>query len=396
MHEPLDHLRLHCGSKLGAVASRRDVYYVLRGSLDFFAQFDAGTASPSVLLRVSDADLLRVSQAFAGVRKSDKMKWNTKGWTWADVPVDGSVPEAVIVELIGNSYQLLLDRLDEQKQLQLELLAKKLSGPQLLAELIERYGLETLCASVEALGRQALRLRTRAAAQSPVPAGASKIGGTPDLPPNTPWPVHSSGKPLAFLAQMNLSEAAKALPLAPLPQTGVLQVFSVYGWQVEDCTDPQLPDGPETGDWTRILYHPESNSLAPRAMPADLNSFPAAAVEFIPIISMPNHPQEPAVAALGLSDDQLQRVGSLCESFDEIESHRLGYPATHQLLGYAHYEQDLPEFDEEPPLRMLFQLASDDHPAMYWGDGGYLYFWSLPELIGKNDFSQITTDYQCG
>lgn len=80
----------------------------------------------------------------------------------------------------------------------------------------------------------------------------------------------------------------------------------------------------------------------------------------------------------------------------QITRYLLGDPPRYQLLGYAAFEQGFPEDIVGLGLELLFQLATDDHPAMCWGDGGYLYFWARPAEIERGDFSAIFTNYQCG
>ncbi len=174
----------------------------------------------------------------------------------------------------------------------------------------------------------------------------------------------------------------------------MLSVFSIYGWQVEDSTDPQVPRGSPAADWTRILYHASARGLERRETPAGTNSFPAAAVEFVPILSLPTHRREPVRAALDISEDDQQRFQALLGTFETVTRYHLGNPPNHQLLGDASYEQTFLEEVAEQGLRLVFQLASDNRAAMCWGDGGYLYFWARPADIETRDFSRVVTDYQ--
>jgi hypothetical protein len=193
-----------------------------------------------------------------------------------------------------------------------------------------------------------------------------------------------------------LADAAAVEPLSGLPRTGLLSVFSVYGWQVEGDADPQLPAGEPADDWTRILYHPAADGLKRQRTPAKVNAFPAAAVEFVPVLSLPSHRREPVRAALNISDDDQWRFFDLYHTFETVTKYPLGNPPMHQLLGYAKYEQDFVDAVAEQKLRLLFQLASDGNAGMTWGDGGYLYFWVKPADLRREDFSRVVTDYQCG
>jgi uncharacterized protein YwqG len=54
--------------------------------------------------------------------------------------------------------------------------------------------------------------------------GLSKIGGTPDLPEGMDWPL-SNGKPMSFIAQIRLADAAAFDASKALPKTGTLYFF---------------------------------------------------------------------------------------------------------------------------------------------------------------------------
>ena len=55
--------------------------------------------------------------------------------------------------------------------------------------------------------------------------GNSRAGGEPDLPSGMEWPRMRNGKPMTFIAQINLQEAAGADAAGPLPCRGMLYFF---------------------------------------------------------------------------------------------------------------------------------------------------------------------------
>ena len=64
-----------------------------------------------------------------------------------------------------------------------------------------------------------------AGAAAHIEVGASKLGGSPDLAADTPWP-RREGRPLAFVAQIDLAEVAVDLEEGgPLPPKGLLSLF---------------------------------------------------------------------------------------------------------------------------------------------------------------------------
>jgi len=69
------------------------------------------------------------------------------------------------------------------------------------------------------------------------PGGFSRLGGLPEMPAHLEWPVWK-GKPLSFLAQLDLAEMSAVLP-AFLPTSGYLFFFydqdqDVWGFDPED------------------------------------------------------------------------------------------------------------------------------------------------------------------
>ena len=69
-----------------------------------------------------------------------------------------------------------------------------------------------------------------------LPLGASRLGGSPDMPAEFPWPKDGDERSMAFFAQINLSE----LPRGdwPAPKSGWLYVFlGGEGWEDDDLKE---------------------------------------------------------------------------------------------------------------------------------------------------------------
>lgn len=227
--------------------------------------------------------------------------------------------------------------------------------------------------------------------------GATKIGGRPDLPAKTEWPVYENDKPLAFLAQVNLKDVAKlGSPIKGLPPDGLLSVFSVWGWMEDGDGDPQTPNegGEEQIGWTVMLHTPSRAKLERRKTPRGVNSFRAAGVEQTPILSLPNHCVEPALAALEWTDDLYDRFDRMQSDFRSLQmGHWLKNGdslASHHLLGgYALLQQHFPEELLETGLAMLLQIGTDGNSEMMWSDGGELTFYADAKALAKGRFERI-------
>lgn len=92
-------------------------------------------------------------------------------------------------------------------------------------ELIHNSGLPRIADQLTGLLMYSIRLKTHSVQESELAIGASKIGGTPDLPPGRAWPEWEDGTPFLFIAQINLSEIAAYDREGALPHTGMLYFF---------------------------------------------------------------------------------------------------------------------------------------------------------------------------
>ena len=159
------------------------------------------------------------------------------------VPLNAGIPAEFLKQLIDEAYAIVWNKLDTSECLQIELGDLPYDEPKLMDRLAEIHNLEAHQEVIRKLARAAHFLRTRKSSETKIPLGATKIGGRPDLPADIPWPAYQNGKPLAFLAQLNLAEVGQlGAPLKWLPKECLLSVFSVWGWVDEGNPDPQTPD----------------------------------------------------------------------------------------------------------------------------------------------------------
>jgi uncharacterized protein YwqG len=249
-----------------------------------------------------------------------------------------------------------------------------------------------LAAAAEGCARlTAFRVGDRA-----IPVGDSKLGGLPDLPGDVHWPEWK-GRPLSFVAQIDLEEAGEYLPPGILPDSGLLSFFA----DAEGEATGPYPD--DAGGW-RVLWFP-AEGLVRREPPRgpEPRAFAACAVEMAADLSLPGH--ESALRRLGIeTDDEL--ASEAMEVFENPSG------ARHQLLGFAHgitgdpaldcqnalggvYRRGRPGFDAARAReveagagewRLLLELASDDEADMSWSDVGSLYFMLRDEDLRARRF----------
>ncbi len=221
----------------------------------------------------------------------------------------------------------------------------------------------------------AVRIRAHRITQDlTVPLGLSRFGGDPDLPSGMPWPS-SHGRPLAMLAQINLSEVPTA-PTEPLG-LGLPSVGMMWFWYdaIESPWDSE-PNDPESG--FRVIYSPQPQSLVRVATPRELAGSAqwntACNLVFSRILSLP-------WPDLSYDSGELSRFFEL----RDIVEGGAGY-AHHQLRGnYDVCNDSTP--DEHPGAVLLAQLDSDEQgPGWSWGDAGAMHFWIHPDDFREHQF----------
>ena len=324
------------------------------------------------------------------------------GHLYLAIPIDAEVPVEFLKSLIDDAYEIVWNKLDDTSRLAIELAGLPYDELMILDRLIEGHGLTAQAKVIRKLTRPAILLRTKKSSEAKIPLGASKIGGKPDLPSDTPWPLFTDGKPLAFLAQLDLAEMAKVgSPIKGLPIDGLLSLFSVWGWVEDGDADPHVPDvdWDKQLAWTVVLHTPSGTSLERRKAPRGVNSFKGAILEPISILSLPNSASEPSVSELKWTENQYDSFDSMQMSFHSVQLRhwlKSDSQANHQLGGYAVFQQQYPEELLGTGRAMLLQIGTDERTEMCWGDGGELTFYADAKALAKGRFERLWGTCQGG
>lgn len=253
---------------------------------------------------------------------------------------------------------------------------------------------------LEKLGRPALRL-----IRSEGAGARSKLGGSPSLPKGMDWPSWK-GTPLAFLAQIDLSELPRPIPLEHWPSDGMLYFF----YDAEQQTWGFDPN--DRGSW-RVLYSPGPTPPPTSAVMPE-SAFPEFALRFEQIHSLPEI-ERSGVSAKDVPDETFDRFEELkLLPFDGEPLHQMGgYPdpvqnddmeLECQLASNGVYCGGDREVDPRAAgleggagdWQLLLQIDTDEDVDMMWGDAGMLYFWIRTEDLKKRDFSNVWMVLQCG
>ena len=202
-----------------------------------------------------------------------------------------------------------------------------------LAERLRANGLGRVVDDVLWLTRPAIRLDlTRVEDEADLPLGASKVGGAPDLPADTPWPTSDDGAPLPFIAQLHLANIALYDPEGDLPHAGLLSFF----YAVNEPDEGGMRLGYDPSAWRVIWTQDDGAPLVRHSTPAKLvdvldSCFPACSVSFARRLTLPGA-ETYEVKRIGFTNDE--RVGYV----EVTGGGDVGYlpEMDHRLLGYRY------------------------------------------------------------
>jgi uncharacterized protein YwqG len=255
--------------------------------------------------------------------------------------------------------------------------------------------------------------------------GGSRLGGWPDLPEGTPWPTWR-GRPMAFLAQIDLADVADVQPQARLPKEGLLSFFLGCGEETyEKHDDPRtrymanelVGTESDQADGWRVIYTPHPERL--RRTPWKDSPIPALyephAVRFAREgLSLPD--EQTAIYDYlpldhGQRDDYNELIEQLTPKVERASEQLMGYPSLIQftppelMCELASSGRDPHSFPEHRSKEweslarkasewtLLLQLTSNR--VFEWGDGGHFYFYGDREAMARGDFSRIWVNFEC-
>ncbi len=283
-------------------------------------------------------------------------------------------------------------------------------------QLIDQSGLGPVAERLKLFLKPAIRMESSLASAHPLPVGASKLGGLPDLPPTLTWPTWKE-VPMVFLVQINLQEVAPYDLEQLLPAHGFLYFF---------CQSQSLSQGFDTKVWDYIdPYEPESwrvlffdgktadlhatpvpEGLAPEAL------LPGCTLHFGPALTLP--PEESAmITSLHLGKEERQQYWDLLQTFDDVfldtgdtvyHHHRLlGYPFQTQgdmqllcQMASLRVKQWI-RLDEEAKASIktsalewihLLQIDTDEYAQVTWGEYGSFSYWIKQADLKRQDFKE--------
>lgn len=193
--------------------------------------------------------------------------------------------------------------------------------------------------------------------------GASKIGGSPDLPKDMEYPTTYDETFFDFIAQINLEEIAPFDKENKLPNSGVLSFF--FNKKTTEC---------------RVLYFKDENlemkSLNAKEDGEIIDEYLPARLRFIPSVSLPVMPYDITESFFN-SETDTEKYLNITDRADKVK-----------IFGYADDAYTDMEKAFEKPVKLLLQVPSVSECDMEWGDAaGTLYFW-----ISEDDLKELKFD----
>ena len=238
--------------------------------------------------------------------------------------------------------------------------------------------------------------------------GGSRLGGRPSMPEEVEWPQASSG-PMAFVAQIDLADAARLLNPSGLPTAGRLLFFydgaeSPWGFNPSD----------KAFGW-RVIHVADLAPCSPRAFPEALGAelrFRALPLEFR--VEWTFHDGD-----LRDLDGYVRRSGKRGKLQQELYWEIRGEmedadSMRHRMFGFADLVQNPMQLQAQllsnglcrgeaswneavaeqlapgaKDWRLLLQVDSDADASMMWSDVGRLYFWMREEDMRAGNFDAV-------
>ena len=233
-------------------------------------------------------------------------------------------------------------------------------------------------------------------AAEPGTAPRSRLGGPCLVAPGAPWPLGVNGRPLSFLAALDLAEldVRRALPL--LPAAGTLLVYA----DLEGEAYGDLANVPESG--VLVTYLEPDVTPAPATLPPGTAAPPKDATL--------NERPVTAVLRLTLPDGVGAGAELGLDSFEET-----GYEEALEALRHASgpiagdgYPADEPQHwvgglvtgvQGHPPAAgtvLLLHLSWDSPLNFMWADGGAFQFRIDAGRLATGEWSRIVFEADCG
>ncbi len=269
---------------------------------------------------------------------------------------------------------------------------------------LNKAGLSRIVEELTPLMRELIRVETDPGSAGQLAVGRSKLGGKPDLPKDFVWPL-LKGKPLSFVAQINLTEVHPFDVNGLLPAAGLLSFFY-------DADQETYGSDPADRDGRKVVFVADVSTVGTlhrHAFPAELPEkarFHERAASFSTEITLPLEPKlvapkfEWTDAEYKLYSDFMTQFPSK-EDRTSIHNRMLGHSDTlqddmHLQVQLAFHGLTTDKGAEAEKLKsgaldweLLLQIDTDEKAGMNWANNGLLYFWIRQQDLKAHQFDDV-------
>ena len=246
-----------------------------------------------------------------------------------------------------------------------------------------------------------IRIKPRPADEQSLAVGQSKMGGLPDLPAQTPWPLWKN-VPLSFVAQIRLRDVTAHDVQNLLPHTGLLSFFYDPAQQV-------YGDNPAERDGWKVIYTkddkvPLTRFAAPAALPANAR-FTASALDFSTEQTLPQRPSD-HLKTLAWTEQESKSYEAFLAKYPSEADHKV---SRHRMLGYPDELQDDMRIEAQfashgvnshdaraaalaagaANWQLLLQVDTDERAGIHWPDAGTIYYWIEEQALRAQNFNNV-------
>lgn len=208
----------------------------------------------------------------------------------------------------------------------------------------------------------------------------SKVGGCPYLEKAEDYPRGSDGRPMMFLAQINLDDMP---PLDDFPKHGLLQFY------IGDDDYFGLDSA------CKVIYIPEYKKEPGGLL--KINPFEEEYIGYTPYSDEGKMRFKKTSMLIGTESETFYdkfRNKVTDDEWDEL--YDLCYPDGCHIGGYPLFVQNpLPCYDDGELDVVLLQLDCEDECGIMFGDSGNCVFLISKEDLKNKNFDNVVYDWQC-
>lgn len=208
----------------------------------------------------------------------------------------------------------------------------------------------------------------------------SKVGGCPYLEKAEDYPRGSDGRPMMFLAQINLDDMP---PLDDFPKHGLLQFY------IGDDDYFGLDSA------CKVIYIPEYKKEPGGLL--KINPFEEEYIGYTPYSDEGKMRFKKTSMLIGTESETFYdkfRNKVTDDEWDEL--YDLCYPDGCHIGGYPLFVQNpLPCYDDGELDVVLLQLDCEDECGIMFGDSGNCVFLISKEDLKNKNFDKVVYDWQC-